>query len=34
MNICKDVLGKSKYYAQGKTTMKSSDPMEVNNQLV
>ena len=32
--ICRGMLGKSKYDAQVKPTMKSSDPTDVRNQLV
>ena len=34
MQIYKGALGKSKHDSQGKTTMKSSDPIDVSNQLV
>ena len=34
MIICKDMLGKSRHVAQGKTTMKSSTPLDANTQRV
>ena len=34
MQIFKDMLGKIKHDAQGKTTMKSSEPIDASNQLV
>ena len=34
VQTCYDVLGKSKYVAQGKTTMRSSEPIDVNSQTV
>ena len=34
VQICNDVLGRIKCIAQGKTTMKQSDPVDVNSQIV
>ena len=34
VQIWKDMLGKSEHVAQGKPTMKQSNPMDVRNQLV
>ena len=34
INICNDMLGRSKYVSQGKTTMASSDPICTNTQIV
>ena len=34
VQICQEMLGRSKYISQGKTTMKRSDAIDVSNQTV
>ena len=34
IDACNDIMGRSKYTSQGKRTMRSSDPTNVNYQLI